>query len=95
MKPKKTLSKSIKAPDIKYKSNEIVISNNKKLNVGDKIYITDLKGNRVEYTIFNKYYTPESDNSFFTRETNGQKEVTLYTCDATGANRLIICARAD
>ena len=30
MKPKKTLSKSIKAPDIKYKSNEIVISNNKK-----------------------------------------------------------------
>ena len=76
-------------------NNGTFFSNNKKLNVGDKIYITDLKGNRVQYTIFNKYYTPETDNSFFTRQTNGKAEVTLYTCDATGANRLIICARAD
>ena len=76
-------------------NNGTFFSNNKKLNVGDKIYITDLKGNRVQYTIFSKYYAPETDNSFFTRQTNGKAEVTLYTCDATGANRLIICARAD
>lgn len=76
-------------------NNGTFFSNNKKLNVGDKIYITDLKGNRVQYTIFSKYYTPETDNTFFTRQTNGKAEVTLYTCDATGANRLIICARAD
>ena len=56
-------------------NNGTFFSNNKKLNVGDKIYITDLKGNRVQYTIFNKYYTPETDNSFFIRQTNGKQEV--------------------
>ena len=30
-------------------------SNNKKLNIGDKIYITDLTGKRLSYTIYNKY----------------------------------------
>lgn len=76
-------------------NNGTFFSRNKNLNVGDKIYITDLTGNRKQYTIFNKYYTPESDNSYFNRPTDGQTEVTLYTCDATGANRLIVCARAD
>ncbi len=76
-------------------NNGTFFSKNKNLNVGDKLYITDLTGNRVSYTIFSKYYTPESDNSYYTRDTNGNVEVTLYTCDATGANRLIICARAD
>ena len=32
-------------------------SNNKKLNIGDKIYITDLTGKRLSYTIYNKYET--------------------------------------
>lgn len=76
-------------------NNGTFFSRNKNLNVGDKIYITDLTGNRLQYTIFSKYYTPESDNSYFSRATDGQVEVTLYTCDATGANRLIVCARAD
>lgn len=76
-------------------NNGTFFSKNKNLNVGDKIYITDLTGKRVQYTIFNKYYTPESDNSYFNRTTDGKTEVTLYTCDATGKNRLIICARAD
>jgi len=76
-------------------NNGTFFSRNKNLNIGDKIYITDVKGKRVEYTIFSKYYTPESDNTWFNRQTNGKTEVTLYTCDATGKNRLIICARAD
>lgn len=76
-------------------NNGTFFSRNKKLNVGDKIYITDLTGKRVEYTIFNKYYCPESDSTWFNRKSDGKTEVTLYTCDATGANRLIICARAD
>ena len=76
-------------------NNGLFFGNNKKLQVGDKIYITDMTGRELEYTIYNKYYTPESDNSYFSRQTNGQTEITLYTCDATGANRLIIFARAE
>lgn len=76
-------------------NNGTFFSRNKNLKIGDKIYITDLTGNRVQYTITDKYYTPESDNSYFNRQTDGRVEVTLYTCDATGKNRLIVCARAD
>ena len=35
--------------------NGLFFSNNKKLNIGDKIYITDSSGRRVAYTIYNKY----------------------------------------
>lgn len=76
-------------------NNGTFFSKNKNLNVGDKIYITDITGKRVEYTIFSKYYTPETDSAWFNRQTDGKTEVTLYTCDATGQNRLIVCARAE
>lgn len=76
-------------------NNSLFFGKNKNLKIGDKIYITDMQGKKVEYTIYSKYYTPEGDYSYMTRDTKGATEVTLYTCDATGANRLIICARAN
>lgn len=76
-------------------NNSLFFGKNKNLQIGDKIYITDMTGKKLEYTIYKKYYTPGDDYSYVTRETNGAIEVTLYTCDATGANRLIICARAE
>ncbi|MBR2786691.1 MAG: sortase [Clostridia bacterium] len=76
-------------------NNGTFFSRNKNLQIGDKLYVTDMTGKRVEYTIYNKYYTPESDNSYINRTTDGKVEITLYTCDATGDNRLIICARAE
>lgn len=76
-------------------NNGLFFSKNKNLKVGNKIYITDMQGNRVAYTIYNKYYTPSDDYAYLTKNTNGQTELTLYTCDATGDNRLVICARRD
>ena len=76
-------------------NNGLFFGKNKYLKVGDKIYITDLNGNRMEYTIFNKYATPESDTSYITRTTDGKIEVTLVTCDATGDNRIVVCARVE
>lgn len=76
-------------------NNGLFFGKNKNLKIGDKIYITDIYGNKVEYTIFNKYYTPESDTSYITRKTDGKVEVTLVTCDTTGKNRLVVCARAE
>lgn len=76
-------------------NNGLFFGKNKNLQVGQKIYITDIYGNKMEYTIFNKYYTPESDTSYITRQTDGKIEVTLVTCDRTGANRLVVCARVE
>lgn len=76
-------------------NNRLFFGRNKNLQIGDKIYITDMTGKKVEYSIYKKYYTPGDDYSYLTRETNGAVEITLYTCDATGKNRLIICARTE
>ena len=75
--------------------NNLFFSNNKKLNVGDKIYITDLDGNKVTYTIYNKFETTPEDTSFYQRDTAGIPEVTLSTCTDDSSARLIICAKAD
>jgi LPXTG-site transpeptidase (sortase) family protein len=76
-------------------NNWMFFGRNKNLQIGDKVYITDMTGKKLEYTIYKKYYTPGDDYAYLSRETNGAIEVTLYTCDATGKNRLVICARAE
>ena len=70
-------------------------SNNKKLNNGDKVYITDTDGNRVSYTIYNKFEATAEDTSFYTRNTNGAREITLSTCTDDSKMRIIIFAKAD
>ena len=76
--------------------NGVLFSNNKKLKVGDKIYVTDYKGTKLSYTIYNKFETSDQDTSFYQRETNGKAELTLSTCtDASNNRRLIILAKQD
>lgn len=73
--------------------NGTFFGSNKKLVEGDKVYITDLSGNRVEYTIYSKYITPQEDYSYAQRDTGGKREVTLVTCHSNNKYRLILCAR--
>ena len=75
--------------------NGLFFSNNKKLNIGDKIYITDTNGNKLTYTIYEKFETTAEDTSFYQRDTAGKAEVTLSTCTDDSSARLIICAKAD
>ena len=70
-------------------------SNNKKLNVGDKINIKDNSGKELTYTIYQKFQTTEQDTSFYTRDTKGKIEVTLSTCTDDAKMRIIILARAN
>ena len=70
-------------------------SNLKKLSVGDKINVTDYEGNKLTYTIYNKFETTPEDASFYQRDTNGKPEVTLTTCTDDSSARLIIFAKAD
>lgn len=67
--------------------------NNKKLANGDRIYIVDSQGNKVEYTIYNKYITSDSDFSYATRQTNGKREISLSTCTNDNSKRLVIWAK--
>lgn len=75
--------------------NGLFFSNNKRLSIGDKIYITDNDGNRVTYTIYNKFETTPEDTSFYQRDTGDIPEVTLSTCTDDSSARLIILAKAD
>ena len=73
--------------------NGTFFSNNKKLAVGDKIYITDSSGETIEYTIYNTYTTLDSDFSYATRNTNGKREISLSTCTNDPTKRLVIWAK--
>lgn len=75
--------------------NGLFFSNNKKLEAGDKIYITDNNGRKLTYTIYSKFETSDTDTSFYQRDTGGKPEVTLSTCTDDSKARLIILARAD
>lgn len=75
--------------------NGTFFSNNNKLSSGDKIYITDLSGKKVTYTIYKKYKTDPNDFSYATRETNGKREISLTTCTDDSSARIIIWAKED
>ena len=71
-------------------------SNNKKLTNGDRIYITDLYGNKVTYVIYNVFQTGVNDTEFYNRDTDGKMEITLSTCtDASNDQRIIVLAAAE
>jgi len=73
--------------------NGTFFSNNKRLSNGDKIKITDLNKNTVTYTIYKIFETTETDTTFYNRDTNGKREVTLSTCTDDSSKRIIIQAR--
>lgn len=75
--------------------NGLFFSNNKKLNIGDKIYIKDNSGTQLTYTIYDKFETTDDDTSFYQRDTGGKAEVSLSTCTDDSKARLIILARAE
>ena len=54
-----------------------------------------IPGNYIPYTIYDKFETTEDDTSSLSQNTNGQKELTLVTCNNLNGNRLIIKARTE
>ncbi len=73
--------------------NGTIFSNNKNLKLGDKIYVTTLDGNKVEYTIYDKFITTAEDVSYIKRDTNNNPEITLSCCTDDDEYRIIILAR--
>ncbi|MBQ9298644.1 MAG: sortase [Clostridia bacterium] len=75
--------------------NGMFFSDNYKIAVGDKIYITDSTGNRVTYIVYAAYETTPEDSEFMTRDTHGGVEISLSTCTDDSSARTIIWARAE
>lgn len=73
--------------------NGTFFSNNKKLEKGDKIYITDNTGRKIAYEIYHKYETSTSDSEYMNRDTKGKREISLSTCTDDTKRRLIIWAK--
>lgn len=64
-----------------------------KLTTGEKIYIKDLSGTKLEYQVYNVYETTDSDMTYATRNTEGKREITLSTCTNETGKRTIVWAR--
>lgn len=76
--------------------NSTFFSKNKTLKEGDKIYITDESGRKLEYTVYSNFQATGEDASFYSRDTGGVPEITLTTCVANDSSkRTIILARAE
>ncbi len=65
----------------------------KRLNIGDKIEMTDLTGRTLEYEIFDQYLIDPNDVSCVKSVKENTREVTLITCANGRNNRLITKAR--
>lgn len=66
---------------------------NKKLKLKDKILLTDLSGNTIEYEIYDIFVTNPDDVSILEAKDKAIREVTLITCKNGRSERLIIKAR--
>lgn len=75
--------------------NGTFFSDNAKLTIGDKIYITDETGQTLTYSIYKKYQTTPEDADYATRDTQGGKEITLSTCTDDSGARIVIWAKAE
>lgn len=64
------------------------------LEIGDSINIYDSLGNVLEYHVTSKYTIDAYDNSCATQDTNGEKQITLLTCNNKTGSRTVVKATA-
>lgn len=63
------------------------------LEIDDEINIYDLNGNNVIYKIYDMYETKADDISCTFQDTDGQRVVTLVTCNNVNGKRLVMHAK--
>ena len=73
--------------------NKNMLKKKKKLNIGDRLFISDNKVGKVEYEIYDKFIVFPNETDCLNPETNGKREVTLITCTIDSKQRIIIKAR--
>ena len=71
---------------------ERMFGNLKKIEIGDIIKITDLKGITIEYQVYDIYKVYPKEVDCLIQETGGEREITLITCTTGAIKRLIVKA---
>ena len=71
---------------------ERMFGNLKKLEIGDKIKITDMKGISIDYEINDIYKVYPKETDCLLQETGGERHLTLITCTTGAIKRLIVKA---
>lgn len=72
--------------------NDTLFSNLSKLENGDYIKITDMDDNIVNYKVYKTEITTPEDTSYFNKDTNGKKEITLATATDDSSGRFLVFA---
>ena len=73
--------------------NGMFFSNISKLSNGDDIYLTDISGTKIRYKVYSNFSAAATDASFYNRDTEGKREITLSTCTEDSQVKTIIFAR--
>ena len=73
--------------------NGTLFSDNKNLEINDKIIITAMDGSSREYTIYDKFITTPEDTTYLKRKVEDLPEITLQCCTDDDENRIIILAK--
>ena len=72
-----------------------MFQNLKDLEVNDEIYLIDLDGIKMKYTVYDIYKVLPNETDCLSQKTNGNIELTLITCTLDSEKRIIIKAIAN
>lgn len=65
-------------------------SNLKELEIGDLVYLSDRKNNKLTYKVYDKYEVHETNLECTNQNTDGKVELTLITCTNSKNKRLVV-----
>ena len=71
-----------------------MFKNLKNVKIGDEVYLTDTKSNKVKYQVYDVYKVLPKQTNCLSQETNGNVDLTLITCTTDSEKRIIVKARA-
>lgn len=77
-----------------YRGRSVFMYNIKNLSAGDKIYITDTSGVKLEYTVYETLREVDENDASYFNNYDGYN-VTLVTCENSGKSRIVVKAKID
>ena len=71
---------------------DLMFGDLKKVELNDKIYVTGLNGNKVEYVVYDIYTVYPKEVECLSQATEGERQITLITCTTGAIKRLVVKA---